>query len=163
MMKRLFSKKGIFLTTTLIVFIFSLASIDKVFANVAPIAFPLGPVVNSQNIIDRSLTYTGGVTSGGIPLGGQGGFGGILTGLFIWGVGITAILAVVMLVVGGIQYMGSESLFGKDEGKKRMAAALGGLLIALASVLILTTIIGSDGAGGGSTGSDFQINIDFGN
>ena len=82
-------------------------------------------------------------TSGSNAAGGD--FGSTLEQLFEWGVGITSVLAVVMLVIGGVQYMGSESLFAKDDGKKRMQAALGGLLIALASILILTTILGGEG------------------
>ena len=86
--------------------------------------------------------------------GSQGGFDGILVGFFKWGIGLTSVLAVVMIVVGGVQYMGSESLFAKDEGKKRIQAAIGGLILALASILILTTIFGD-------SGGTFKINLDF--
>lgn len=74
-----------------------------------------------------------------------GSFEECLVGAFKWGVGAAVFLAVIMLIVGGVQYMGSESLFTKGAGVKRMQAALGGLLIALASILILTTIFGGEG------------------
>jgi len=88
----------------------------------------------------------------GVSFGGNG-FGGMLAQIFVWGVTLTIILAIIMLVVGGVQYMGSESLFGKDEGKKRITAALGGLLIALTSIFILNLILGTGGAGPFDVGS----------
>lgn len=88
----------------------------------------------------------------GVPFGGSG-FGGMLSQIFVWGVTMTIILAVIMLVVGGVQYMGSESLFGKDEGKKRITAALGGLLIAFLSIFILNLILGTGGEGPFKVGS----------
>lgn len=88
----------------------------------------------------------------GMQFSGSG-FGGMLSQLFVWGVTMTIILAVIMLVVGGVQYMGSESLFGKDEGKKRITAALGGLLIAFLSIFILNLILGTGGEGPFQVGS----------
>jgi hypothetical protein len=55
-------------------------------------------------------------------------------------IGIAAVLAVVMIVMGGIQYMTSELVSGKTEGKKRIMDALIGLLLALAAVILLKTI-----------------------
>ncbi len=55
-------------------------------------------------------------------------------------VGIAAILAVVMLAIGGFKYMTSESVFNMGEAKEQIANALIGLLIVLAAILILTTI-----------------------
>lgn len=55
-------------------------------------------------------------------------------------IGIAAVLAVIMIVMGGIQYMTSELISSKEEGKKRITNAVFGLLIALGSYLILFTI-----------------------
>jgi hypothetical protein len=77
-----------------------------------------------------------------------------LRGIFVMGVTIASILAVVMMIVGGIEYMGTDSIFKKSQSKERITYALGGLLIALVSVLILTTIFGGEGG-------DFIINLDF--
>lgn len=55
-------------------------------------------------------------------------------------VGLASVLAVLMIVVGGIQYMMSEAVGSKSEAKKRIWAAVIGLLLAISSVLILQTI-----------------------
>ena len=53
---------------------------------------------------------------------------------------VAAVLAVLMIVIGGLQYILSFSLTSIDEGKKRMTYAIGGLILALAAWLILNTI-----------------------
>ena len=55
-------------------------------------------------------------------------------------IGICAVLAVVMIVMGGIEYMTSELVSSKEEGKSKITGALFGLLIALASYALLNTI-----------------------
>jgi len=55
-------------------------------------------------------------------------------------IGLCAVLAVIMLVIGGIQYMGDESIFGKTKGKEQMIQAIFGLLIAVGSYALLNTI-----------------------
>ncbi len=55
-------------------------------------------------------------------------------------IGLTGILAVLMIVLGGIQYVSTDSWNDKDSGKKRIQAAVGGLVLALSSYLILNTI-----------------------
>ena len=67
-------------------------------------------------------------------------FGTFLNGLFLFGLAIAAVLAVVMIIYGGVLYMGSESVFNKGEGKSKIQAAIGGLILALVSWLILNTI-----------------------
>jgi hypothetical protein len=87
--------------------------------------------------------------------------GPVLIGLFKAGVTISALLAVTMLIVGGIEYMGSDSVFAKNAGREKISAALGGLLIALTCVLILGIIFGFGGGGSGGGGS-FDVNLNFG-
>lgn len=60
--------------------------------------------------------------------------------IFKFGIGLAGVLAVFMLILAGIQYMGSDSFFSKEESKSSIANALIGLLIALASYLILNTL-----------------------
>jgi len=55
-------------------------------------------------------------------------------------IGLAGALAVIMIVIGGVQWMGSESIFGKAEGKKRVVQAILGLLIAVASYALLNTL-----------------------
>lgn len=55
-------------------------------------------------------------------------------------IGIAAVLAVVLIVMGGIQYMTTELVSGKEDGKRRITNAVLGLLVALGAYLILFTI-----------------------
>jgi hypothetical protein len=89
---------------------------------------------------------------GGNSIGG-GGFERMLTRIFELTIYFTVILAVIMMIIGGLKYMGSESFFKKGEGKEQIFAALSGLLIALVSILIISTILP------GGSGTEFRINI----
>ena len=55
-------------------------------------------------------------------------------------IGLCAVLAVIMIVMGGIEYMTSELVSSKEAGKSRITEALLGLLIALGSYALLNTI-----------------------
>jgi cell wall-associated NlpC family hydrolase len=55
-------------------------------------------------------------------------------------IGICAVLAVIMIVVGGVEYMTSELISSKEHGKERIQGAIFGLLLALGAYLILFTI-----------------------
>jgi hypothetical protein len=61
----------------------------------------------------------------------------IMINLFI---GLCAVAAVIMIVIGGIEYSTSELVSGKAAAKDRIQSALLGLLLALCSYLILYTI-----------------------
>ncbi len=61
----------------------------------------------------------------------------LMINLFI---GICAVLAMVMIVVGGIEYMTSELGSSKEHGKSQMTQAVLGLLLALGAWLILHEI-----------------------
>ena len=66
--------------------------------------------------------------------------GEYLNVIFKLAIGISAALAVIMLIINGITYMGDESIFKKTEAKSKMFSAVFGLLIALASWALLNTI-----------------------
>lgn len=55
-------------------------------------------------------------------------------------IGICAVLAVIMIVMGGIQYMTSELISSKEAGKERIRNAIFGLLLALGAYTLLFTI-----------------------
>jgi Type IV secretion system pilin len=55
-------------------------------------------------------------------------------------IGLAAVLSMVMIVAGGIEYMTSELISSKEEGKKRITNAVLGLIVALGAFLILNTI-----------------------
>lgn len=60
--------------------------------------------------------------------------------MFKIGIGLAALFAVFMIILGGFQYMTSESIGGKGDGKEKIEGALWGLALALGSFLILNTI-----------------------
>lgn len=60
--------------------------------------------------------------------------------IFKFSIALAAFLAVIMIIWGGVQYMTSEVPFLKLEGKNKIGDAIAGLLMVLASYLILATI-----------------------
>lgn len=75
------------------------------------------------------------------PTGAGGGaFSGYLNIIIKLFIGICAVLAVIMIVVGGIEYMTSELPGLKSEGKDRIIQAILGLLLALGAWTLLNTI-----------------------
>lgn len=66
--------------------------------------------------------------------------GQYIKGAFNLAIGIAAALAIIMIVIGGIQYMGTESIGGKGAGLKKIKDAVLGLLLALGSYILLFTI-----------------------
>lgn len=63
-----------------------------------------------------------------------------LNTLFAITVGAAAALAVLMVAIGGIEYMMTESPFKVGDAKDRIMHAIFGLILVLSSVLILNTI-----------------------
>lgn len=61
-------------------------------------------------------------------------------GLFALTIGVAAVLAVIMIVIGGVQYMSTDAISGKSEGKEKITQALYGLLLAISCWLILYVI-----------------------
>lgn len=55
-------------------------------------------------------------------------------------IGISAVLAVIMIIIGGLEYMTSELISSKEHGKERITNAIFGLLLALGAWTILNTI-----------------------
>ena len=67
-------------------------------------------------------------------------FGGYVTRMIRIIIGLMAVIAVIMVIFGGIQYMISESGGEKGAGKERIMNAIWGLVLALSSYMILNTI-----------------------
>ena len=61
-------------------------------------------------------------------------------GMFMFGISIAAFLAVLMIAIGGIQYMSTDAVSGKTEGKERIQYAVMGLLLVLFSWILLKQI-----------------------
>ncbi len=108
-------------------------------------AFSLsGLVFAADNATYKLLQPLPGV-SGAQPLVSVGGTGhnpfiDYISYLVPFTIGLAALLAVVEIVVGGLEYGFSISPGTQTDGKERMQYALYGLLIALTSYLVLKTI-----------------------
>ncbi|MFP4539749.1 MAG: hypothetical protein ACLFNN_02315 [Candidatus Paceibacterota bacterium] len=81
--------------------------------------------------LDSSVDY--GSTS-------EGDFTGYVQGLLNLLIGVAALLAIIFITIGGIQYITTDSITNKESGKETINNALLGLLLALVSWLILYTI-----------------------
>ncbi len=68
------------------------------------------------------------------------GFSDYLANIYRLGIGIATALSVLMIMWGGIEYMSTDAMGGKEEGRERINNALVGLMLALASYVILVTI-----------------------
>lgn len=75
-----------------------------------------------------------------VSLEGDNALGKYLNVILNLVIGIAAVLAMVMIVMGGIQYMTSELPHMKEGGKERITNAVFGLILALGSYLLLSTI-----------------------
>lgn len=85
---------------------------------------PLAPLPNTG--LDSGTTTTN--------------FRSYVLGMFGLLIGAAAALAVIMIVIGGIQYMSTDAISGKSEGKERITDAIYGLLLAISCWLILNTV-----------------------
>ncbi len=63
-----------------------------------------------------------------------------LPGIFKLAVGLSAAFAVLMIVVGGFQYMSTDAFQGKKEGLERVQNAVKGLILVIGAGLILSEI-----------------------
>jgi len=68
---------------------------------------------------------------------GLGSYLNLMIKIFI---GLCAVLSVVMIVVGGLEYMTTELSHSKEAGKEKITQAIFGLLIALGAYALLYTI-----------------------
>lgn len=71
---------------------------------------------------------------------GDGNFGPYVIGMARIFIGIAAVLAIIYIMIGGIQYITTDSISNKESGKDMINSSLLGLLLALASWLLLNTI-----------------------
>ena len=98
----------------------------------APVALYAQPAGSGQNFVTLvpQLPLLGNQTS--VPE--------LLNALFGITIAVAAMLAVIMFVIGGFQYMASEAIGSKGDAANRMRSAVLGLLLVLISILILNTI-----------------------
>ena len=60
--------------------------------------------------------------------------------LYNFGLALGALLAILMIVIGAIQYVVSEAIPGKEDARERIKSAIWGLVLLGAAVLILGTL-----------------------
>jgi hypothetical protein len=82
-------------------------------------------------LLEQSLPFVGQKLP---PLGSY------LSSIFKLGIGLAAVFSVLMIVIGGIEYILGATPFQKGDGKEKIINALTGLLLALAAYLILYTV-----------------------
>lgn len=63
-----------------------------------------------------------------------------IPGVFKLVIGIAGVLAVLMIIIGGVEYITTDAIQGKSEGKERIQNALLGLILVLVSWILLYTI-----------------------
>lgn len=64
----------------------------------------------------------------------------LVLGIYTASIGIASILAVIMVIIGGIKYTTMESFNAKTDAKKQITSAFLGLVLLLGSYLLLRTI-----------------------
>ena len=101
--------------------------------------FPNSTNSSGYNLLAPLPNPEGGELSN-IDVSGDNALGQYLNIIIKLAIGLAAVLAVVMIVMGGIQYMTTELVSGKEDGKRRITNAVLGLLVALGAWLILYTI-----------------------
>ena len=60
--------------------------------------------------------------------------------IFTLGITIATFLAVIMIMIGGLQYMSTDKISGKEDGKEKITQAILGIILILLSVIILEII-----------------------
>ena len=70
----------------------------------------------------------------------EGGIAKFLGNLYIFCIGIAVVLAIIMIIWGGVEYAFSEVVTNKTEGRKKIVNALFGLVLVLSPVLVFTII-----------------------
>jgi hypothetical protein len=111
--------KNFFLTTLLLTFF----------------TLPLFVFAQTEYTLLEPSVYNGTYnTTGGKP------FSDYLNLVFKIGIGVAAGLAVIQIVIGGIQYMASESPFKIGDAKSKIEGAILGLILALGIYVFLYTI-----------------------
>ncbi|MEK9182633.1 MAG: NlpC/P60 family protein [Patescibacteria group bacterium] len=98
--------------------------------------YPLAPLPGLGNRPDKGIDTTETDSTGEKSVA----LGAYLNTMIKIIIGIAAILSVVMIVIGGIEYMTSELVSSKEAGKETIKNALFGLLVALGAYALLNTI-----------------------
>ena len=115
---------------------------DFVLASPCSQTKPTIPDIDKPEVINTDIMYTPLAPLPGIEgsIDTTTGFGSYLNTLIKLFIGICAVLSMIMIVIGGIEYMTSELASSKEAGKERITNAIFGLILALGSYAILNTL-----------------------
>lgn len=80
--------------------------------------------------------------------------GGFINQLYMYGIGVGAIAAVIVLIIGGFKYMTSQAPGGKSDGRDEITRAVLGLLLLLSPVIVFNVI--------NSDITKFNLDLSFG-
>jgi hypothetical protein len=94
-------------------------------------------VTNYVPLSGQSTVKALNQSGNGINVGNLSSF---LGQVFNLGIAVAVVLALIMIIWGGIEYMTTDAFTGKSDGKKKITDALLGLGLALISWLLLYTI-----------------------
>ncbi len=98
--------------------------------------FALASQVFAQGFVP--LAPIPGLTEGVVA--NEGGLAQFLNNLYKFLIGIAAVLAIIMIIWGGLQYSTQDSVSEKGEGKQRIYDAIFGLILVLSPVLVFSII-----------------------
>ena len=105
-----------------------------------PTANPTGCVTKSDNSNYCLLAPLPGVGDSTGSLDVKGGIGPYFLAIIKVVLGLIGVLSVLMVTIGGIEYMSTVSVGEKEGAKSKITSALFGLLLALTSYIILNTL-----------------------
>jgi Type IV secretion system pilin/Transglycosylase SLT domain len=131
--------------------------------------FKKGEASSSDGTYHVLAPIPGFGSPGDPPINANFKLGTYVATIFKIGIGLAGLLAVIMIIIGGITYMMSDVIGEKEGGKDMITNAIFGLLLAVGSYAILNTInpnivqmsfLTDSGttSGGGSTNTPGQLN-----
>lgn len=113
--------------------------VTTIWTQVTPINPNTTPSINTSTTIYTPLAPLPGLTKP-IDTADPNALGIYLNAIIKLAIGLSAVLAVLMIIMGGLEYITSELPGAKGEGKQRITNAVIGLLVALGAWLLLFTI-----------------------
>ena len=130
-------KKSTFFTTLALVALSIVVLANVAFAASGYIELAPLPGTQTSNCPNPS---GGGGTVPCVGVGGTNTLGAYINTIYKLAVAGASVLAVLMIIIGGFTYVSTDAINNKEEGKGQIKAALGGLLLVLASWVILYTV-----------------------
>ncbi len=132
-------------------FVFGVTLVSLFLFSAAPVSFaqqaatqPQTPAAEPSGILNYTplapLPGIGGTSTTGQAPNTSVDIVSYAQGVFRFAIGLAAALAVIMITIGGFEYIGSDVITSKEEGRKKITQALQGLFLVMGAWLILYTI-----------------------